>query len=82
MENGLELDHSYTVDFLLEFLSQNYRQNVFLGSVNEINLLSLPRDKNYIISDIQPIYLHRFSSTNPNSYILNNDFTLYFLKPV
>jgi hypothetical protein len=82
MENGLELGQSYTVDCLLEFLSLNYRQNLFLASANGIDMLSLPRDKKYVVYDIQSIFLHRFSPTTPSSYIINtSDFTLYYIKP-
>jgi len=80
MENELELGKSYTVEFLLNFLSENYRQNIFLASTNNINLISLPRDNKYVVYDIQSPFLHRF---NERGYILNNsDFKLYYLKLV
>jgi hypothetical protein len=79
MENELALGKIYTVDFLLNFLSQNYRQNLFLASTNDMNLLSLPRDSKYVVYDIQSAFLHRFSA---NSYLQNNsDFKFYYIKP-
>jgi hypothetical protein len=82
MENELEVGQSYSVNFLLDFLSQNNYQNIFLVSTNEINMLSLPRDKNFVVYQTQQVFLHRFSSTKPNSCIINNSITtLYYIKP-
>jgi len=82
MENILELGQSYSVDYLLEYLSQNNHQNAFLGTANMIDMLSLPRDKKYVVYDIQYNFLHRFSPTKPNSHIIDNNVsTIYHIKP-
>ena len=80
MEDELELGKSYTIDSLLNFLSQNYRQNIFLVSTNVVDLTVLPRDKELIVSDIQSIFLHKF--TKPDTYIKNTETKLYHLKQV
>jgi hypothetical protein len=59
MENEFELGKSYTVEILLQFLLEIYRQNIFLVTVDDINVLSLPLGKKYFINKIQPIFLYR-----------------------
>jgi hypothetical protein len=82
MENELERGKSYTIGVLLEFLSENSRQNTFLASGNNINLLALPRNDKYVVYEISSIFLHRFSVDNPNSYMINNNnSTLYYIRP-
>jgi len=77
MEDELELGKSYTVDFLLNFLSQNYRQNIFLASVNGLDLTSLPRDKKFIVYEIQSSFLHK--CVNPDTYA-KNETKIYHVK--
>jgi hypothetical protein len=79
MENELQLGNIYTGEFLQNFLSQDYRQNLFLASTNDLNLMSLPRENKYIVYDIQSAFLHRFSE---HSYLQNySDFKFYYIKP-
>lgn len=79
--NNLEIGKSYTTEYLLGFLSQNRRKNIFIASLENMNLLSIPRSKKFTISDIQSIYIHRFS--DKDSYMINNDddSALIFIKP-
>ena len=74
----LELREIYTVDFLLNFLSNNYRQNAFLASAHNVDLLSLPRASEFIVDDIQSVYVHE--CVNPNTYT-KNEAKIYRIKP-
>jgi hypothetical protein len=78
MEEELEVGKNYTVEFLLDFLSQNYRQNIFLTSANGIDLISLPRDKNFVVNEIQSGFLHK--CINPSTYT-KNETKIYHIKP-
>lgn len=78
MGDELVLGTSYTVDFLLNFLSENYRQNIFLTSANVVDLNSLPRHKNFVIYEIQSAFLHKF--VNFNTYA-KNEAKIYHIKP-
>ena len=77
MEDELELGKSYTVDFLLNFLSETYRQNIFLVSSNIVDLTALPHDKKFVVSDIQSTFLHKF--IKPETYIKNTETKLYHI---
>lgn len=67
----------YTVEELLGFLSDNYRQNVFLQTVSKINLITLPRSEKLIITEIQTVYLHRMSCNSPDSYLIDDEYKVY-----
>jgi hypothetical protein len=69
MEEELEIGKSYTVDYLLNFLSQNYRHNVCLASANSVDLISLPRNKEFIVHEIQSDFLHQ--CVDPSTYTKN-----------
>ncbi len=79
MKDKLELGNSYTVDFLLNFLSANYRKNILLISSTCADLFSLPRDKEFVISDFQRVYLHKFSK--PSTYLKNTETEIYYIDP-
>ena len=78
MEDELVLGTSYTVDFLLNFLSENYRQNIFLISASGVDLNSLPRHKNFVIYEIQSALLHKFVDFNTYG---KNEAKIYHIKP-
>ena len=80
MNDKLELGSSYTVDFLLNFLSANYRKNVLLISLNHADLLSLSRNKKFVVSDFQQIYLHKFS--NSSTYLKNTETEIYYIEMI
>jgi hypothetical protein len=85
MENELELNQSYTADFLLNFLSENSRRNIFLASQQNLNLSNsnlsfISRTQKFIVYDVCEIFLHKFNSNG--SYVINNDISkIYYIKP-
>lgn len=81
MIDELEINKSYTAGFLLEFLSENRRQNIRLVSVENINLLSAPSNQKYIVYEMMEIFLHEW--TDKNSYKINTNGAskLYYIKP-
>lgn len=80
MNDRLKLGNNYTVEFLLNFLSENYQKNVSIISSNCKDLLSLPRDKEFVVSDFQQVYLHRFSK--PSTYLQNTEAKIYYIEMI
>lgn len=80
MNDELKLGHRYTADFLLNFLSKNYRKNVSLISQNCVDLLSFPHDKEFVVSDFQQVYLHQFCDSS--TYIKNTEAKIYYIEMV
>lgn len=79
MDNELTIGQSYSVDYLLNYLSQNERKNIYLASANQINLLNMSRSINFVINDIQLTYLHHFEA---GIYpIPNLVTTIYIISP-
>lgn len=80
MNNELELNKSYTVEFLLEFLLLNRNTNTLLASINNINLLSEPRNQKYVVYDVHTVFLHKFG--DKGSYIINSNDApkIYYIK--
>ena len=79
MEEELELGKIYTVDFLLNFLSESYRQNTFLATANELDLTLLPRDKKFVVDKIQSSFLHKCITFNTYT---KNKTIIFLVKPV
>ena len=69
MENDLELNQSYTTEFLLSFLSENSRHNILLASQENLNLWSISPKQKFAVYDVREIFLHKFSG---GSYVINN----------
>jgi hypothetical protein len=78
----LEQGKSYSVEELLGFLSDNNRSNLLLQTMSKIDLLKLPRNENFVVTEIQTVYLHRMSCKNPGSYLMNNEYKIYRINQV
>ncbi len=80
MANKLELNQSYTAEFLLDFLSGNSRQNILLASQESLSLLSVSRKQKFTVYDVRELFLHKFSD---NAYVINSNGAskIYYIKP-
>lgn len=73
----LEQGNYYSVEELLGFLSDNFRDNVLLQTMSKDNLLTLPRSEKFVVTEIQTVYLHRMSCNSPDSYLIDSEYKVY-----
>lgn len=84
IEDDLEKGKSYSVRELLMFLESNYQRNIHLASSSISDLLNLPSNREFVVTDIRSIFLHNFalnSKTHNIGYNMTNEYRLYYIEP-
>jgi len=80
MDGKLKKGLIYSQNELINFLSDNFRDNVLLVSEEPLNLLECSSEAKFEIKNIEEKWLHKFN--NINAYNETNRYMLFYIKQI